>query len=85
MCDKWNREDYLLGLITNGPSRAQWQKVDRLGLRQYFDCVLVSGDLPWEKPDQNIFFEACKLLKVEPRNCIMVGDKLETDIKVKIV
>ncbi|XP_041969348.1 N-acylneuraminate-9-phosphatase [Aricia agestis] len=75
------REDYLLGLITNGPSRAQWQKIERLGLRKYFDCVLVSGDLPWEKPDQNIFLEACKLLQVEPRTCIMVGDKLETDIK----
>ncbi|KAG6461681.1 hypothetical protein O3G_MSEX012788 [Manduca sexta] len=75
------REDYLLGLITNGPSRAQWQKIERLDLRKYFDCVLVSGDLPWEKPDQHIFLEACKLLNVEPRNCIMVGDKLETDIK----
>ncbi|XP_053614122.1 N-acylneuraminate-9-phosphatase isoform X1 [Plodia interpunctella] len=75
------REDYLLGLITNGPSRAQWQKIDRLGLRKYFDCLLVSGDLPWEKPDQEIFLEACKLLNVEPRSCIMVGDKLETDIK----
>ncbi|KAJ0173704.1 hypothetical protein K1T71_010853 [Dendrolimus kikuchii] len=75
------REDYLLGLITNGPSRAQWQKIGKLGLRKYFDCVLVSGDLPWEKPDQHIFLEACKLLDVEPRSCIMVGDKLETDIK----
>lgn len=78
----WYREDYLLGLITNGPSRAQWQKIERLDLRKYFDCVLVSGDLPWEKPDQNIFLEACKLLGVEARTCIMVGDKLETDIKV---
>ncbi|XP_047507093.1 N-acylneuraminate-9-phosphatase isoform X2 [Pieris napi] len=75
------REDYLLGLITNGPSRAQWQKIEKLGLRKYFDCVLVSGDLPWEKPDQNIFLEACKLLSVEARHCIMVGDKLETDIQ----
>lgn len=82
LLDKWHREDYLLGLITNGPSRAQWQKIEKLKLRKYFDCVLVSGDLPWEKPDQHIFLEACKLLSVEPRMCIMVGDKLETDIRV---
>lgn len=69
-------------MITNGPSRAQWQKIEKLKLRKYFDCVLVSGDLPWEKPDQHIFLEACKLLSVEPRMCIMVGDKLETDIRV---
>lgn len=75
------REHYLLGLITNGPSRAQWEKVDRLQLREYFDCILVSGDLPWEKPDQEIFHKACSLLDVEPKQCIMVGDKLETDIQ----
>lgn len=80
--NEWHREDYLLGLITNGPSRAQWEKIQRLDLEKYFDCVLVSGDHPWEKPDQNIFLEACKLLNVEARTCIMVGDKLETDIKV---
>ncbi|XP_077300980.1 N-acylneuraminate-9-phosphatase isoform X2 [Arctopsyche grandis] len=75
------RKHYLLGLITNGPSRAQWEKVERLHLREYFDCILVSGDLPWEKPDQKIFQEACQILGVEPKNCIMVGDKLETDIQ----
>lgn len=75
------RHHYLLGLITNGPSHAQWEKVQQLNLRQYFDCILVSGDLPWEKPNQNIFLEACQYLGVQPRQCLMVGDKLETDIQ----
>lgn len=72
--------NYSLGLITNGTSSSQWEKVVHLNLRPYFDCILVSGDYPWEKPHQNIFLKACKLLGVEPHNCIMVGDKLETDI-----
>lgn len=74
------RKKYLLGLITNGPSNAQWEKIRKLSLEQYFDIILVSGDLPWEKPDAEIFRRACDLLNVRPRNCIMVGDKLETDI-----
>lgn len=74
------RQHYLLGLITNGPSNAQWEKVERLNLRNYFDCILVSGDLPWEKPHRNIFLEACHFLGMQPWQCIMVGDKLETDI-----
>lgn len=74
------QQHYLLGLITNGPSRAQWEKVHRLRLERRFDVVLVSGDLPWEKPQQQIFHEACEFLGVEPRQCLMVGDKLETDI-----
>ncbi|KAJ8673534.1 hypothetical protein QAD02_004796 [Eretmocerus hayati] len=74
------RQKYLLGLITNGPSSAQWEKIQKLNLQPYFDVILVSGDLPWEKPEAKIFEEACRYLRVSPENCIMVGDKLETDI-----
>ncbi|CAH0551667.1 unnamed protein product [Brassicogethes aeneus] len=74
------RENYFLCLITNGPSAAQWEKVERLGLKQYFDLILVSGDLPWEKPHHKIFEEACEFLVIKPHEAIMVGDKLHTDI-----
>lgn len=74
------RKDYHLGVITNGPSTSQWEKIDRLKLREHFDIILVSGDLPWEKPNRMIFQEACLYLGVEPDQCIMIGDKLETDI-----
>ncbi|KAF5292935.1 hypothetical protein FQA39_LY13815 [Lamprigera yunnana] len=74
------RPNYMLGLITNGPSNAQWEKINLLKLRDYFDIILVSGDLPWEKPNQRIFQKACDYLGVEPYKCIMVGDKIETDI-----
>ena len=74
------RKSYLLGLISNGPSNAQWEKVHKLNLQQYFDVILISGDLPWEKPEARIFEEACRYLQVYPENSIMVGDKLETDI-----
>ncbi|XP_066142502.1 N-acylneuraminate-9-phosphatase isoform X2 [Euwallacea fornicatus] len=40
-----------------------------------------AGDLSYEKPDKNIFFQACEILNVNPKNCLMVGDKLETDIE----
>jgi HAD superfamily hydrolase (TIGR01549 family) len=81
------RKNYLLVIITNGPSNAQWEKIHKLGLsmgkNSLFDCILVSSDCDWEKPDPRIFFAACNYLGVSPHNCIMVGDKLETDIKVK--
>ncbi|XP_026838583.1 N-acylneuraminate-9-phosphatase isoform X2 [Drosophila erecta] len=72
---------YVLALITNGPSNAQWEKVAVLNVRGYFDCVLVSSDLPWEKPHPDIFYTACNFLNVKPQECVMIGDKLETDIK----
>ncbi|XP_056634363.1 N-acylneuraminate-9-phosphatase isoform X1 [Diorhabda sublineata] len=71
---------YLLAIITNGPSKAQWEKVNKLNIRPYFDLILVSGDLPWEKPHSNIFIKACNKLNIEPHQAVMIGDKLETDI-----
>ncbi|KZC06443.1 PREDICTED: N-acylneuraminate-9-phosphatase [Dufourea novaeangliae] len=74
------RIKYFLGLITNGPSNAQWEKIRKLSLEQYFHVILVSGDLPCEKPEREIFKKACRFLNIKPEKCLMVGDKLETDI-----
>jgi N-acylneuraminate-9-phosphatase len=74
------KKKYLLCLITNGPSNAQWEKINKLSLKQYFDVILVSGDLPWEKPEVEIFQKACDLLNVRAEQCIMIGDRTETDI-----
>lgn len=48
---------YRLALITNGSSTAQWEKINACGLEQYFDCIVVSGDTPWKKPDVEIFYK----------------------------
>lgn len=81
------RKNYLLSIITNGPSASQWEKINKLNLNMaknsLFDCILVSGDLGYEKPDKRIFHAACNYLNVAPQNAIMIGDKLETDIQVK--
>lgn len=78
---RFRQANYQLALITNGPSNAQWEKIRKLDVRPYFDYILVSSDLPWEKPDPNIFYAACKYLNVRPEECAMIGDKLETDVK----
>lgn len=49
--------NFTLALITNGTSSSQWEKINILKLRSYFSCILVSGDLPWEKPNKNIFLQ----------------------------
>lgn len=76
---------YLMALITNGESTSQWEKIRNCRVESYFDCILVSGDLPWEKPSPEIFYQACKYLGVEPRQCAIIGDKLESDIQVRIL
>lgn len=51
-----------------------------LELDSLFDSIIVSGDCVHEKPAAEIFDMACKHLQVQPNQCMMVGDKLETDI-----
>lgn len=78
------RQRYMMALITNGDSMSQWEKIQNVHIEKYFDCVLVSGDLPWQKPDPEIFHSACNYLGVEPGQCAVIGDKLESDIQVRI-
>jgi len=74
------KNKYVLALITNGPSRSQWEKIHRLEMQEYFQSVVVSGDLGWEKPSKAIFEVVCEQLDLQPSQCIMIGDRLETDI-----
>jgi N-acylneuraminate-9-phosphatase len=74
------KHNYTIGLITNGPSRSQWEKIVQIGAEDYFDLILVSGDLNYEKPQPEIFHLACQQLNVRPNKSCMIGDKLETDI-----
>lgn len=78
------QQKYMMALITNGESASQWEKIHKSTIETFFDCILVSGDLPWEKPNPEIFYSACKYLGVEPSKCAVIGDKLESDIQVRI-
>ncbi|ODM91635.1 N-acylneuraminate-9-phosphatase [Orchesella cincta] len=73
-------KQYQLALVTNGPSQSQWEKIRELKIAEHFDTIVVSGDLKYEKPQPEIFHRACTKLGVEPFECLMVGDKIETDI-----
>ena len=72
-------ELYPLGLITNGPTDAQWRKINKFDLSEIFEVILVSGQLGIAKPDPRIFDVALEGLRVAPEEAIMVGNSLEHD------
>ena len=45
-----------------------------------FDHIIVGGEQPFEKPHPSIFETALKLVSVEAKDVIHVGDSLTTDI-----
>lgn len=69
-------------LLTNGSPDLQQEKLDGVpDLAPYFDHIVISGNFGKGKPDPSIFTHALGLLGIEPKNAVMVGDKLTTDIK----
>lgn len=74
------RERYRLVIITNGPEELQRSKVERFGLQDAVDGIVISGALGIHKPDPRIFWEACRRAGVEPAEAAHVGDAITADV-----
>lgn len=75
------RKEVRLLLLTNGDKQTQWEKIEACACQSYFDAIVVGGEQKEEKPAPSIFYHCCDLLGVQPGDCVMVGDTLETDIQ----
>ena len=74
-------KDKRLGVISNGDSIQQRQKLITTGIFTRFSVVLISGDIGASKPDSQIFLQACQLAEVTPSECWHVGDNFEADFQ----
>ncbi len=74
-------EGYHLGLVSNAGDEPDVQTlIDKAGLRQYFEVILVSAELGIRKPNPRIFHQALQFWGVPPQRAAMVGDTLGADI-----
>lgn len=69
-----------IGCITNGRDFFQRNKIAALGLEEYFDVVVTSGELGIKKPDHRIFYSGLAALDASPCNSVFVGDNLKADM-----
>lgn len=71
-----------LGLISNGPSEHQWNKVKQLGVLEWMERehIFISGDLNMAKPDASIFLYVSNYFKVKPEQCLYIGDNYYNDV-----
>ena len=74
------KRGYHLGIIANQvPGTAQ--RLATWGLLKYFDVVAASAELGVAKPDSVIFEKALELAGCQPCVSVMVGDRLDNDIR----
>ncbi len=69
---------YPLGILTNGTERLQLMKLDKLGIRDYFDEVVISAKEGMRKPDQDIFDRAKEMIDAD--RYIMASHMLRDDV-----
>ncbi|WP_435928992.1 pyrimidine 5'-nucleotidase [Dryocola sp. BD613] len=70
-----------LGIITNGFTALQQIRLERTGLRDFFDLLVISEQVGIAKPDRRIFDYAFEQMGNPPRDRVMmVGDTAESDI-----
>ncbi len=72
----------VLALVTNGIGEVQRTRIARLGLDQYFDSIVISGEVGVSKPAIEIFDLTFRALgeSIKTRT-LMVGDSLTSDIQ----
>ncbi|MEW6228130.1 MAG: HAD family hydrolase [Bacillota bacterium] len=71
--------NYSLGIVSNGDSKQQRQKLDCTGITVFFASVVISGDVGVAKPAPGIFERCITELGLSPNEVVYVGDCLETD------
>lgn len=69
-------KDYRLAVISNAIPSMDWI-FDRLGIRKYFDTIILSAFVEEVKPDEAIYNIALKQAQAKREGSIFIDDKLE--------
>lgn len=72
---------YRLFLLTNGFVEVQRVKIRDSKLEPFFERMITSEEAGYQKPHEKIFEFALNVVKAEKRDCLMIGDDLESDIE----
>jgi putative hydrolase of the HAD superfamily len=70
-----------LGVITNGKGKLQMDSIEALGIKPYFDTILISEWEGLKKPQPEIFLKAVNSLNLSSGECVFVGDHPENDVR----
>jgi len=75
-------QTHRLGLVSNYPhAPVVHSTLERFGLLEYFEVVVVSSETGWLKPHENCYRPALEALQVESSRALMVGDDLHNDVQ----
>jgi putative hydrolase of the HAD superfamily len=74
------RERYPLAVVTDAQSAYARAELHKVGLLDYFDPIVVSGDHGYRKPDRRLFQLALDTMSVAAEHALYVGNDMHRDI-----
>jgi putative hydrolase of the HAD superfamily len=74
------RERYPLAVVTDAQSAYARGELHKVGLLDYFDPIIVSGDHGYRKPDRRLFQFALDGMGVAAEDTLYVGNDMHRDI-----
>jgi putative hydrolase of the HAD superfamily len=74
------RERYPLAVVSDAQSAYALPELRAVGLHEYFEPVIISGDYGYRKPDARLFQTALDRLQVLPGQAVFIGNDGYRDI-----
>jgi HAD superfamily hydrolase (TIGR01662 family) len=76
-------KNYEMYILSNNVSRVLVEEILRINnIQNYFKKIYVSSDIGFRKPHVNFIKYVLNDLAVKPSQCVMIGDRLDQDIKM---
>ena len=69
-----------IAVVSNGLPDVQYKKLEAIGLKDVFSCIVLSEEIGIRKPDPRIFQYAANIVQIQPLECLYVGDSYRNDI-----
>ncbi len=71
---------YPLGLITNGPADVQRQEIETLNIEEFFDVILIEGEVGVGKPHPKVMHLAEEKMNCSKGEILFVGNSFAHDM-----
>ena len=78
---KLKNEGYQLAIVSNGGHDTRLNTIRGLGIEPYFDEIISSGLVGFNKPQPEIFQITAERLGVQPTQCLYIGDHPINDVQ----
>ncbi|WP_294562439.1 YjjG family noncanonical pyrimidine nucleotidase [uncultured Traorella sp.] len=77
---EWCSKKAKLALASNGTASIQYRRIEKAGIKKYFEYIFISEEVGYAKPHPAYFDAIFKSANVSPKEVLFIGDSLSADM-----